>query len=165
LGKYDHYKRDIPDPFLTKSEGELSKWRNALHQALDPTTEDLPYVFIFVIWAPIVASFSAVRRRIEDNLLQARQQLARRADDLEAANKELEAFAYSVSHDLRDASPGLCSRSRGSARSGRAQEAVAGGPARGRAAAAPVRWSYDATALSVRLASPTTSEPHDTHAQ
>jgi len=129
------------------------------------SVRDLPYFFIFVIWAAIVASFSAVRRRIEDNLLQARQQLARRADDLEAANKELEAFAYSVSHDLRDASPGLCSRSRGSARSGRAQEAVAGGPARGRAAAAPVRWSYDVTALSVRLASPTTSEPHDTHAQ
>ena len=65
------------------------------------SARDLPYFFIFVIWAAIVASFSAVRRRIEGNLLQARQQLARRADDLEAANKELEAFSYSVSHDLR----------------------------------------------------------------
>ena len=47
-GKFDQYKRDIPyatlaqafqsltRPLLSKSEGELSKWRNALHEALDP---------------------------------------------------------------------------------------------------------------------------------
>ena len=47
-GKFDQYKRDIPyatlaqafqtliRPLLSKSEEELSKWRHALHEALDP---------------------------------------------------------------------------------------------------------------------------------
>jgi len=83
---------------------------------------DIPYFLIFVAWAALVASFSEVRRRIEDNLLQTRdhlqaeleqrkhreeeirklnQELAKRAAELEGTNNELESFAYSVSHDLR----------------------------------------------------------------
>jgi signal transduction histidine kinase len=65
------------------------------------SAKDLPYFFIFVTWGGIVASFATVRRRIEDTLRQAREELAKRAAELEAANKELESFTYSVSHDLR----------------------------------------------------------------
>ena len=54
----------------------------------------IPYFILFVLFTSLVTRFSAVRRRVERELLQSRH-------ELEASNKELEAFAYSVSHDLR----------------------------------------------------------------
>jgi len=58
------------------------------------SVSEIPSYLIFVAWALIIAVFADVRRRAEHDLLQAR-------DQLQAANNELEAFAYSVSHDLR----------------------------------------------------------------
>jgi signal transduction histidine kinase len=83
---------------------------------------DVPYFAAFVLFALMVTGFGVVRRRAEQELIRSRdevrremderqkgeeqvrtlnQQLRRKTADLEAANRELEAFAYSTSHDLR----------------------------------------------------------------
>jgi K+-sensing histidine kinase KdpD len=69
---------------------------------------NLPYFLAFVLFALMIGWFGSRRRRIEQELREARDDLRklnadleRRGVELEASNKELEAFAYSTSHDLR----------------------------------------------------------------
>jgi signal transduction histidine kinase len=90
------------------------------HFSVVPT--DVPYFAAFLLFAAMLTGFSVVRRRTERQLLESRErlrtevaerkaredhirslndQLERRSADLEAINGELEAFAYSISHDLR----------------------------------------------------------------
>jgi len=55
---------------------------------------DLPDYAVFILAIVVVGWWSVTRRRTEDALRRA-------LDELDAKSKELEAFAYSVSHDLR----------------------------------------------------------------
>ena len=71
----------------------------------------IPYFILFALFTSLVTWFSAVRRSVEGELTERKRreqeiknlnlELAKHSTALEAINQELEAFAYSISHDLR----------------------------------------------------------------
>src|SRR5882724_2738468 len=83
--------------------------------SLSVTREDLAYFPVFALFSGLLIWFGVVRRRGEAGLRQSRDlleaeveqrralnvELQERSDELQATNEELEAFAYSISHDLR----------------------------------------------------------------
>jgi PAS domain S-box-containing protein len=71
------------------------RWININAMPMVRAGEDRPYQ-VYIIFDDITE-----RRQVEAEIAQLNRNLQERADALEAANKELEAFAYTISHDLR----------------------------------------------------------------
>ncbi len=115
LGKsdFDFYAREIATPFyedeqqvIASGEPMLNKTeynRNSLGEERWFLTTKAPFRNSDGEIIGIVGAGRDIteRRQTEEKIRQLNEALAHRAQELEIANKELEAFTYSVSHDLR----------------------------------------------------------------
>jgi PAS domain S-box-containing protein len=88
----------VPDLFVSRAEGGGERW---ISGQISPLLDTLGQVL------GVITTLSDVteRKRAEQSLLQLNAELEQRVEErtrqLQEVNKELESFAYSVSHDLR----------------------------------------------------------------
>jgi PAS domain S-box-containing protein len=78
-----------------KAEEELHRYRDHLEERVAQRTAELRRT------NEQLQREITERKRVEEEIKTLNEDLTRRAKELEAANRELEAFSYSVSHDLR----------------------------------------------------------------
>jgi PAS domain S-box-containing protein len=79
--------------------------------SFEVSARDLPYFLVFVVWAIVIASFAAVRRRIEDTLREARDRL-----QIEVEQRTRQARLLDQTHDsifVRDMNGGITYWNRG----------------------------------------------------